>query len=112
MWSNTQYFFSGYLGCSLPVSQGVTVSPRCFQTVSLSQLISEVHAYDKRIVFVSFSELLAALEKFILWKLIAPPKTVPVVVGTAPHRCAGVVIQDDHKTDIGEGLNGDIEDLE
>jgi hypothetical protein len=112
MWSNSQYFFTGYFGCTLPVSQRIAVPPRCFQSVSLSQLISEVHADDERIVFVSFCELLAALEKFVLWKLVAPPKTVSVIVGTAPHRCACVIIQNYHKTDIGEGFNGDIENLQ
>ena len=79
--------------------------------MGLSQLVSEVHADHPRVILVPFGKLLAALEKFILWEFTTPPKAIAIVVGAAPHRCACMVIQDDHEADIGEGLDGDVEDL-
>ena len=45
----------------------------------------------------------------LLRELSAPPEAVSILVGAAPLRGAGVVIEDDHKANIGESLHSYIE---
>lgn len=61
-----------------------------------SQFISQIHAYNSRVILVPHSELLTILEELVLWKLIGPPKAVSIVIGAAPHGGTGMVVEDDH----------------
>lgn len=75
------------------------------------QLVAQVHADHSRVVLVLVREILAALEKFILGVLVAPPEAIAVVVGAAPLRGAGVVVEDYHEPHLSQGLDCNVEDF-
>ena len=62
----------------------------------LSQLISQISANHPWIVPVPQRKGLGILEEHVLGKLPAPPKSVSVLVGTAPLGSAGVVVENYH----------------
>ena len=99
------------LGCPLPVSQRIVVSPSCGQTVSLSKFISQIRPYDPRVVFVSVCKSFSILEEHVLWKLSAPPQAVSIIIRTAPLRCTCMVVQNNHESHICKCLHSEIEDL-
>lgn len=48
---------SDLLSSTMPVSLWITVSPGGSEPIGLPDLVSQVDAYDSRIVFVSFGQL-------------------------------------------------------
>ena len=79
--------------------------------MSLPELVTNVDPYDKRVIFVSASHELVALEKLILRVLSGPPQSVSIVIGTAPHRSTVMVVEQDHNTCFCQYLDGLVKDL-
>ena len=62
----------------------------------LPQLISQVSANNPWIVPVPQGKGLGILEEHVFRKLPAPPKSISILVGTAPLGSAGVVVENYH----------------
>ena len=79
--------------------------------MGLPQFVPEVDADHSGVVFVLLCKLLADLKELIFREFVAPPESIAIVVGAAPHGRAGVVVEDDHEAYIGERLDCDVEYL-
>jgi hypothetical protein len=56
------------------------------------QLVPNIHPNNQRIILIPKSKGFSALEEGMFWKLIAPPESISIIVGAAPHGGAGMVV--------------------
>ena len=85
-----------YLSSPLPVCQRVAVAPGSIHPMRLPQLIPQVSSNNPGIVPVPQGKGLGILEEHVFGKLSAPPKSISILVGTAPLGSAGVVVENYH----------------
>lgn len=109
MRSNFQNFFTANGSSSLPISKSTALPPSRSQFVGFPDLISQIHADNSGVVLVSPCEFFGRFKEFVLRILMTPPESIPIVIATAPLGGTGVVIENDHESDISEGFHGDIE---
>ena len=105
MRTNFEYFFSTYFGSSVPISKWIFGSPISINSISLPELVSQIHSNNSRIMFVSFRKMLSTLKVHVFRILPGPPKSIPIIVRAAPLRLACVVVQYYHETMLGQGFN-------
>ena len=104
-------FISTYLGSSLPICQRVSITPSCIKAMSFSELIPEISSNNSWIIPISNSKSFSILEEHVLRKLSAPPKSISILIRTAPLRSTSMIVQNNHKSYLSKNLNCNIKYL-
>ena len=100
-----------YLSSSLPIGLWISIPPAGLEPIRFSNLVSHIHADHSFVVFVSFGKFSDVIEKHVLRVLSRPPQAVPIIVGTTPLWSTSMVIENNHKADISQCLDSDVEYL-
>lgn len=111
MRADRQDLVAGFHRRPAPVSQDVAVAPARRQLGGLPDLVAQVEADDPGVVPVADGEVAEAVHPPVLGELVGPPQALLVVVGAAPHRAAGVVVQDHHQPRLRHLPHCPVEDL-
>lgn len=109
------YFLNSisYCLCRLPpISFNISISPSWFAKFRFTNFISKIHTNNPWIIFISFSYLLQASEKFFLRIFIIPPQSISIMVRAAPLRFACMIIKIHHQSLLSQSLNCRIKNLD
>lgn len=57
-------------------------------------------------MFVPFCKMLSTLKEHVLGILSGPPKSISILIRTAPLRFTGVIVENNHQSTLSYNLNG------